>query len=82
MKTLRTLSAAIALTLVLGISALAGETQTPPCAPAQPGEVSTPPCAMAQAPTLGEMNTPPAADKALTLTEIAANVLQSMWSLF
>jgi hypothetical protein len=41
MKSFRQLCSAIVLTLVLVISAVAGETQTPPCAP---GETASPPC--------------------------------------
>ncbi|MDX6403022.1 MAG: hypothetical protein QOH70_477 [Blastocatellia bacterium] len=46
MKNLKRLGAAIALTFVLGLSAFAGDVDTPPCA--APGEVETPPCATAQ----------------------------------
>ena len=81
MKTLRTLGAVIALTFVLNLSALGGEIPTPPCSTPEPGQTETPPCSVAQAPTLGELNAPPA-DRASTLAEIAENVLQSMWSLF
>lgn len=48
MKSLKRLGVVIALTLVLGVSALAGETQAPPCAPPDPGETQAPPCATAQ----------------------------------
>ena len=51
MKTLKRLSAAFALTLLICLTALAGETLTPPCAPPEPGEVLTPPCATAQVST-------------------------------
>jgi hypothetical protein len=77
MKYPRTLAYCLALTLVLGASASAlGQD----CAP---GQILTP-CssAMAQARTPGDINAPQAVHKASTLTEIAANVLQSMWSLF
>ena len=87
MKTVRKLGAIVALTFVLGLSALGGEISTPPCAP---GQVDTPPCAMAQAPApgdmgtpevIGQMDTPPAARDA-SFTEIAANVLLGIMSLF
>ena len=42
MKTLKRLTLAAALSLVLGSTVLAGETSTPPCV--NPGETSTPPC--------------------------------------
>jgi hypothetical protein len=48
MKTLKRLGMAVALTVVLGLSAFAGETQTPPCAPPDPGETNAPPCLGAQ----------------------------------
>jgi len=51
MKTLKRFSSVLVLLLVLGVSALAGETNPPPCAP---GETHSPPCA---AP--GETHTPP-----------------------
>ena len=63
MKNIRTLFATLTLALVLTGSALAGETQTPPCAP---GETQTPPCSSnAVGPTdpdetvYGEISAPP-----------------------
>ena len=47
MKKLRKLGAAIVLTLLLTLSAFAGETPTPPCGAPEPGQTSTPPCAVA-----------------------------------
>jgi len=41
---MKRLSAAVALTLILGLSVLAGETLTPPCVPPEPGQTETPPC--------------------------------------
>jgi hypothetical protein len=46
MKNLRRLGVSAALLSVLAITALAGETNSPPCA--DPGETNSPPCAMAQ----------------------------------
>jgi hypothetical protein len=84
-KNLKKLAAAIALMSVLGLTAVAGETDTPPYArsargqaqtlPCSPGETMTPPCATAQAPTPGDIDTP-------AITQIATFVLQNMWSLF
>jgi hypothetical protein len=51
MKTLKRFSSVLVLSSVLGVSALAGETNAPPCAP---GEMSSPPCAVP-----GEISTPP-----------------------
>src|SRR5712692_10328459 len=70
MNNLKRLSAAVVLTLVLGATAIAGETSTPPCAPPAPGQVDTPPCSSGQvAPdpaASGEMNAPPASAPADT----------------
>lgn len=53
MKSFRQLCSAIVLTLVLAMSAMAGDTQTPPgCAP---GETNSPPCAVPP----GQTETPP-----------------------
>jgi hypothetical protein len=91
MKNLRKLCAAIALTCVLGLPALAGETSTPPCAPPDPGETSTPPCSTApgnmatpaEASTApGNMGTPTVASNETSFTEIAANVLLNVLPLF
>jgi hypothetical protein len=49
MRTMKRLSAAVVLTLFLGLSVLAGETPTPPCAPPEPGQTETPPCGGGQA---------------------------------
>src|SRR6266852_3600520 len=48
MKRLTRLTATVALTFALTLTALAGETLTPPCPPPDPGEVLTPPCVVAQ----------------------------------
>jgi hypothetical protein len=79
MNSLKKLSGAIALTFVLGLSAFAGEVETPPCAP---GETDTPPCATAPlssdasfAP--GEVNAPPASNTVdiLSVVDAAMNLL-------
>lgn len=44
MKTLKRLTLAVSLVLVLAASALAGETNAPPCPPPDPGETNAPPC--------------------------------------
>ena len=90
MKNLRKLSAADVLACVFSLSAFAGETSTPPCAP-EPGQASTPPCAAALGgmgtPTVtstdpGQLETPPAPESRTSLTEIAADVLMSILPLF
>jgi hypothetical protein len=53
MKNLRKLGAAVALTIVMGLSAFAGQIDTPPCPIPEPGQIETPPCAAAS----GDMNT-------------------------
>lgn len=89
MKNLRKLGAALALTCVLGLPVLAGETSTPPCAPPVPGETSTPPCATAP----GDLETPgafsvpgalgtPALESETSLSEIAANIFLNFLPLF
>jgi hypothetical protein len=91
MKNLRKLGAAVVLTCVLGLPALAGETSTPPCAPPNPGETSTPPCASAfgdmgtpaeASTTPGDMGGPTLGSNETSLTEFAASVLLNALSLF
>ena len=69
MKNLKRLLVSLSLMSVLAITAFAGITPTPPCAPPDPGETECPPapCASSQMTTddsvvPGEMNTPPAVD--------------------
>lgn len=57
MKRLTRLTATIALTFALALTAIAGETLTPPCPQPVPGEVLTPPCAVAQNTNDGESAT-------------------------
>jgi hypothetical protein len=78
MKTLKRFSAALALSTLLCITAMAGETQSPPCAP---GEMNAPPCGSVittGGPSVpGEMQTPPAyavADPIL-IVEFAVSLL-------
>jgi hypothetical protein len=82
MKNLRRLSAAVVLTFVLGLSAIAGEIPTGPCAPPDPGETQAPPCTTAPlspnasfAP--GEVNAPPASNAVdiLAVVDAAMNLL-------
>ena len=76
MKNIRTLFATLMLALVLAGSALAGETQTPPCAP---GETQTPPCTSApvsgDSTTGGETQTPPAGVDILSVADLALDLL-------
>ena len=93
MKNLRKLGAAVVLICVLALSALAGETQTPPCAVPEPGQIPTPPCAEQQAsgnidtptslPTApGDMGNATVAGSETSFNEIATNVLLNCLSLF
>jgi hypothetical protein len=77
MKTIKRLGTAVLLTCVFALTALAGETQAPPCAP---GEMNAPPCAMATGETSappegGETQSPPAANDILSVAEAAMNML-------
>jgi hypothetical protein len=61
MNNLRRLVVSLNLMSVLVVTAFAGETQTPPCAP---GEIQSPPCSSAPVTSVdpGQTDTPPAAD--------------------
>ena len=76
MTKIRTLFATLMLALVVTGSALAGETQTPPCAP---GETQTPPCTSASIPgdatITGDTQTPPEGVDIVSLTELALDLL-------
>ena len=81
MKSLKRLSAAIALTFALALAAFAD------CAP--PGEILMPPCSVAQKTpddptTPGEIQTPPAsnAENAFTISDATIVVLLSALSVF
>ena len=82
MKNLKRLSAAAVLTFVLSLSAFAGETDTPPCAPPEPGQLETPPCAAAplsadDSAAPGQTDTPPASNTAdiVSVVDAAMNLL-------
>ena len=82
MKNLQILGAAVALTFVFGLSALAGQMPTDPCAPPAPGETQSPPCAAApstpgDSATPGETSAPPSANAVdlLSVAEAAMNLL-------
>ena len=86
MKNLKRLCVAIALTLAIALSALAGEIQSPPCAPPDPGEIQSPPCSFTQdvpddATTQLQATTTVASDD-LSVTTVTVDVLQVMLSLF
>ncbi len=88
MTNLKRLGGAVTLLCVLSMTTLAGETNSPPCAPPVPGEMPTGPCATAQmtpddgvAP--GELSTPPAANagSGYSVTEIALGALEGLLSI-
>ena len=86
MKTLKRLTLAVSLAFVLAASASAGETNAPPCPPPDPGETNAPPCSGV---TPGDNSVEPQAstqsassDVELTVYEVAADVLESMLTVF
>ncbi|HBB95271.1 MAG TPA: hypothetical protein DC054_07750 [Blastocatellia bacterium] len=86
MKNLKRLCVAIALTLTIGLSALAGEIPSPPCAPPDPGEIPSPPCSVTQsvsddaAPQTQATVTVTSDD--LSVTTVTVELLQTVLSLF
>ena len=80
MKNLKKLVAAVALTCVLGLSAFAGETDTPPCAPPVPGEINTPPCSGNQ--MAGDsseiVSAPSTSDSGYLVAEAAITLFESL----
>ena len=86
MKNLKRLGVSVTLLCVLSLTTLAGDTNSPPCAP---GDTNSPPCAMAQitpddsvAP--GDTNSPPASNSGAeySIAEVALDLMQSVLSLF
>lgn len=89
MKNLRRLGASAVLTCVFALSAFAGETQSPPCAPPAPGQIESPPCASAQmtpdnSATPGQLETPAASntESEFSVTELAIDLMRGALSLF
>jgi hypothetical protein len=84
MKNLKTLSAAVALTFVLGAAAFAGETPSGPCAPPEPGETQTPPCTGGQmtGDSSGIVSTPPASDSGYLVAEAAITLFEGLLPLY
>ena len=87
MKNLKRLSATVVLTCVLGLSAFAGQTETPPCAPPEPGILDTPPCSGGQttsdnSATPSVISTPSASDAGYLVAEAAISLYESWLSLF
>jgi len=87
MKTLNKLGVAVAFTLVLSLPVLAGEIQSQPCAPPEPGQTETMPCNSAQltpddSATPGQIVMPPSSGDAVTLADVAVDVVQGVLMLF
>ena len=88
MKNLKRLSSAVVLTCVFGLSAFAGETQAPPCAPPEPGETQAPPCtgqmASDNSATPGIISTPRATDAetGFLVANAAISLFESLLPLF
>ena len=83
MKKLAKLAAVVGLTLSLGLVALGGETQTPPCPNPDPGESQAPPCS---ANFIGddsqtELQTAQTSDSIDYATEATLELVQSVMSL-
>ena len=83
MNNLKRLVATVLLTCALGLSAFAGETSTPPCAPPEPGETSTPPCTGGQmAGDSSGVSTPSTSDTSYLVAEAAINLFESLLPLY
>ncbi len=86
MKNLKRLCVAMALTLTIALSALAGEIQSPPCAPPDPGEIQSPPCSVTQNlsddGTAQNLGTTTVTSDDLSVTTVTVDLLQTVLSLF
>ena len=83
MKNLKRLGVSVTLLCVLSLTTLAGDTNSPPCAP---GDTNSPPCAMAQitpdpesAATVAPAST---SGSAYSVSEVAVDLLQSVLLIF
>jgi len=84
MKNLRRLGISITLLCAFSMTAIAGDTSSPPCAP---GDTSSPPCASAQltpddSVIPGDTNSPPASEVEISVTEVAIDLLVNTLLLF
>jgi hypothetical protein len=84
MKSLKRLAATIALTILLGMVAFAGETNAPPCAPPEPGETNAPPCIGGQASGDSSelVSTPSTSDSGYLVAEAALDLFESLLPLY
>ena len=77
MKNLKLLGLSLTLLCALSMTALAGDTNSPPCVP---GDTNSPPCASAQYTTddsvsPGAVNSPPASEVEATVTDVALSLI-------
>ena len=82
MKKLKRLALATALTPIIALTVLAGEVQSPACAPPDPGEVHAPPCEPTQ--LTSDDPTPPnsSAVTQYVVADAAIDFVESVLSLF
>jgi len=84
MKNLKLLGISVTLLCALSMTAFAGDTNSPPCAP---GDTNSPPCASAQitaddSVALGTVNSPPDSGVGFSITEVALDLLLDTLSIF
>lgn len=84
MKNLKLLGISVTLLCVLSMTAFAGDTSSPPCVP---GDTSSPPCSSAQiiaddAAAPGTVNSAPASEVEISITEVAVDLLANALSIF
>jgi hypothetical protein len=77
MRNLKLLGISVTLLCVMSMTAFAGDTTSPPCAP---GDTTSPPCASAQitaddSVATGTVNSPPASEVEVSITELATDLL-------
>jgi hypothetical protein len=88
MKNLKLPGLSVTLLCVLSMTAFAGDTNSPPCAPPDPGSTNSPPCAAAQI----TLDDPPASNETVvpastaesnySVSEVTVDLLQSLLLLF
>jgi len=84
MKNLKLLGISLTLLCALSMTAFAGDTNSPPCAP---GDTNSPPCASAQVTADDSVapetvNSPPASEVEISVTEVAIDLLVNSLLLF
>ena len=84
MKNLKLLGISVTLLCALSMTVIAGDTNSPPCAP---GDTNSPPCASAQVTADDSVapetvNSPPASEVEISSTEVAVDLLVNALLLF